>query len=769
MARSTEDADAAPSRPQPLTAAQQFGAAMRRLRRLKKLTLRALSEKVNYHYSVLSRIELGQLPPTIEAARAIDEALGAGGALVTLAEVARSEPYAALPPPPPLFVGREHALGALSSALIHEVHPDRSTVAFVYGPPGTGKTALARWWANLHQHDFDHVLYADLRGFDPRQPAEAGEILERLLRGLGVSDERIPSQPSMQLDVLRGHLEQRATVEHRVLIVLDNAQDSRQVAQVLPGSRNTSVLITSRRRMSGLVITAGAEAIALQAMTKDDAVELIRGFVGKHRVEAEPAAVARLANLCARLPLALNIAAERVASNDTLTIAQHAELLAHGALELQVADDESIGVRAAYSYSYRQLSDDQARVFRLCGLHPGVQLTADSVAALADTTSAEAFQLMEQLVQLSLMQALPARAFRLHDLLRDYAAEEAARPDRDEEREPAIRRLVHWYLHTVNAASWAITPERPDHHIHLGPAPDAVTPVAFPSFDSAYRWSVRELPNLAGVAELALDHGMLFPAWRIPVECFDFFIHYRPVSAWIDSFEVALKAAELADDYLRVAQAADELAEGYLRRGDPVSLERAFTLAARAIEVCEGHEPPRFMAFAYIEQGEVAFIRGDFELSAQLCEQALAVAQQVGTKVGETLARTHLGSAYRALGRFELAARHGETAFTLLEAADDPHGMGYAAVPLARTLRASGDLERALHYCEQAARAFDRRDDFQGKAEALAERGLTLLALGELEEARTTFDGAQDRLRQINQRVAETYAAEWNQQTAAER
>ncbi|MFI5593702.1 tetratricopeptide repeat protein [Amycolatopsis sp. NPDC051758] len=751
-----------------MTAAQQFGMAMRRLRGLRKLTLRALSEKVNYHYSVLSRIELGQLPPTIEAARAIDEALDAGGALVTLAEFARSEPYAALPPPPPLFVGREHTLAALSSALIEEIHPDRSTVAFVYGPPGTGKTALARWWANLHQRDFDHVLYADLRGFDPRQPAEAGEILERLLRGLGVSEERIPAQPSMQLDVLRGHLDQRASVEHRVLIVLDNAQDSRQVAQVLPGSQNTSVLITSRRRMSGLVITAGAEAIALQAMTKDDAVELISGFVGKRRAEAEPSAVARLASLCARLPLALNIAAERVASNDTLTIEQHAELLAHGALELQVADDESIGVRAAYSYSYRQLTDDQARVFRLCGVHPGVQLTADSVAALAGTTISEAFRLMEQLVQLSLMQALPKRAFRLHDLLRDYAAEEAARPDHDEEREPAIRRLVHWYLHTVNAASWAITPERPDHHIHLELAPDGVTPLTFDSFDAAYRWSVRELPNFASVAELALKHDMLFAAWRIPVECFDFFIHHRPVSMWIDSFEVALNAAVQADDYLRVAQAADELAEGYLRRGGPDALERAFTLAKRTIEVSRGHEPNRFMAFAYIEQGEVAFLRGDFALSAQLCEQALVIAQEVGTKVGESLARTHLGSAYRELGRFDLAAQHGEMSFAQLEAADDPHGMGYAAVPLARTFRASGDLKRALHYCEEAVRAFDRRDDFQGKAEALAEKGLTLLALGQRDEARTTFDSAQDRLRQIDQRVAETYAAEWDGLTTAE-
>ncbi len=750
------------ARGRPLTAAEQFGAAMRRsrLRQKPRMSLRALGQLVNYSYSVLSRMELGQLPPTIEAARAIDDVLGARGALVTLAEFARSEPYAGLPPKPPQFVGREQALQTLTSTLIDYAHPDRSTVAFVFGPPGVGKTALARWWANSHQDDFNHVLYADLRGFDRRQPAEAPETLERLLRGLGVHDDRIPAQPDMQLALLRGQLEHRANVDHRVLIVLDNAHDSRQVAQVLPGSRGTSVLVTSRVRLSGLVINSGAEAIALQAVSKADATTLIRNFVGDQRADAEPQAVARLASLCAFLPLALNIAAERVAGNDTMTIEQQTEILAHRALELQVDDDETIGVRAAYSYSYDQLSPTQAQVFRMCGLHPGAQFSAESVGALAGIAADDAFRVLDQLTQLSLLQALPGHQFRLHDLLRDYAAEEAGRPEWGDERSSSIHRLVHWYLHAVNHAAWAITPERPEHHIRLDPPPDGVVPPTFRDFNEAFTWSLRELPTISGVAELARDHGMLFPAWRIPVECFDFYIHHRPVAVWIQSFEVAIDAAEKSGDHLRIAQAAEELAEGYLRRGNAEDLDRAHTLTSRAIEVCRD-TPTRFVAFAYIEQGNIELLRCNYERSAQLCEQALTVAQAVGARVAETLARTHLGSAYRELGQLDLAIHHGLTSFEILRAHNDYHGMGFAAVPLARTYRAAGDLDAAVRFCDEAITAYRRREDFQGQAEAMAERALTLSELGQHEDAHRTFTDALDRLSQIDHRVAATYEADW--------
>jgi len=762
MPESSDRARSKSTRPRPLTAAEHFGNALRRYRNRHKLTLRELEAVVNYSYSMLGRMETGKATPTMEGAAVIDAALNANGKLVILAAAARSEPFAGLPPATPHFVGREHALTTLTTLLIDETHVNRSTVAFIVGPPGVGKTALLRQWANTHQDKFNYVLHADLHGFGPREPAQAGGILEGLLRGLGVSDARIPTANDLRLAQLQGHLEKLDMFGQRVLIVLDNARNSRQIAEVLPGTPNTSVLITSRVRLSGLVISSGAEAITLQSMNKSDAAALIRSYVGAERTDAEPDAVTRLANLCASLPLALAIAAERVAANETMTIQQHADGLANRALELHVEDDEYTGVRAAFSYSYDLLNPAQSRMFRLCGLHPGPQISAASAGALIGGTTDEANQLLEQLVQFSLIEQVALHTFRLHDLLRVYAAEEAARPEWNDELQIAAQRVTNWYLHGANAASWMITPERVDHHVRLDPPPEGVVPPQFSSFGEAYKWSVQELDAIAGVAELALKHDMLFAAWRIPVEFFDFYLHHRPVGVWIDSHTVALEAAEKAGDPLRIAQAAEELAEGYLRRGSTDDLNVAWALNTRAIEVSEGGEPNRFMAFAYIELGDIEFARGRYAQAAELCERALAVARNVGARVGETYSGTQLGSAYRELGQFDLAIQHGKRSFDMLAEDQDQHGMGNAAVPLARTYRAAGHLDLALHYCEQGETAYRNTRDVQGQAEALGEKSLVLLTQGTYDEAKNSFRRAILDLTQFDLRKAAALEADWH-------
>ncbi|MFK0249585.1 tetratricopeptide repeat protein [Amycolatopsis azurea] len=749
---------------EPLTAMQQFGDALRSWRELRGLKLRELDKlRVGYSYSMLSRMENGKLPPTMEGAALLDKVLKTGGTLIHLAAAARAEPYAGLPPATPHFVGREDALSELTAELIDKARSDRSTVAFVKGPPGVGKTALLRRWANTHQEKFDLVLYADLHGFGPRSPAQAGDILEALLRGLGVDDTLLPAADDLRLALLQGRLRalDAQPEPKRVLIVLDNARNSRQVSEVLPGSRNASVLVASRVWLSGLAMSSKAEGIDLGSIGKSDAIALIRSFVGDERVDAEPDAAARLANLCGRLPLALTIAAEQVASNEALTISQHVDNLANRALELQVEDDVDSGVRAAFNYSYSRLNSAQAQAFRLCGVHPGQQFSAASAGALIGVSTGEANRLLEQLVQYSLLEQVALHTFRLHDLLRVFAAEEAARPEWTDEWDTAVHRVVQWYLYAANAASWSITPKRPDHHIHLPAPPDGLEPPEFTSFDEAYKWSQRELPAIAGIAELALRNGLLFPAWRIPVECFEFYIHHRPIATWIEGHQLAYDAAEKSGDPLRIAQAAEELAEGYIRRGDPEDLDRAWILNERAIKVCEDMEPNRFVVFAYVEMGNIQFARGDYADSARLCEHALRAAQAAGARIGETLSRTHLGAAYRELAQFDRAIEHGTRAVEMLTETDDQHGVAFGAVPLARTHRVAGNLDFALRYCDQAQVAYTATGDPQGSAEALGEKALVLAQYGQHDEARSAFRSALVRLRKLDARKAAALNADW--------
>ncbi|WP_167406460.1 NB-ARC domain-containing protein [Amycolatopsis thailandensis] len=753
----------------PPTAAEQYGKAQKFWRRKRGLTLRELDAmKVGYSYSMLGRMETGKQKPTMEGAVLIDQALGADGVLISLATAARAEPYAGLPPATPHFVGRKDALAELTTELIDKARPDRSTVTFVSGPPGVGKSAVLRQWANTHEKKFQLVLYADLHGFGPRAPSQAGDILEALLRGLGVDDTRLPSADEMRLALLQGHLRALDMSDKRVLIVLDNAKNSSQVSQVLPGTRNASVLVASRVWLGGLVMSSKAEGINLGSMGKFDAISLIRSFVGDERVDAEPDAAARLATLCGMLPLALTIGAEQVASNETLTISQHVDNLANQALELQVEDDVDSGVRAAFGYSYSRLNASQAQAFRLCGLHPGQQFSSASAGALIGVPSGEANRLLEQLVQYSLLEQVALHTFRLHDLLRVFAAEEAHRPEWTDERETAADRVVQWYLYAANAASWRITPKRPDHHIHLPPPPDGIEPPQFKSFDDAYKWCQQELPTIAGIAEMASKRGLLFPAWRIPVEFFDFYIHSRPVSAWIEGHELAYAAAETSGEPLRIAQAAEELAEGYLRRGSAPDLERAWRLDERAIEVCQDLEPNRFVAFAYVEMGNIEFERGNYAESARWCEKGVAVAQAAGAFIGETLSRTHLGSAYRELARFDLAIEHGTCAVEMLVRADDLHGVAFAAVPLARTHRLAGNLDAALRYCEQAQEAYKTTSDPQGFAEALGEKALVLFELGEHAAAKEAYRSALFRLRELDLRKVSALQADWATLTSDE-
>lgn len=426
----------------PLTAARQFGHALRTARKRQGLSQRALYAKSLVHYSIINRLESGKITPTTGTATALDDALNAKGALVELARAARTEPSAGLPPPPLHFVGRAQPLETLTELL--PIDPNamhqRSRVVFVCGAPGIGKTALARFWANANAHRFDQVLHADLHGFGLKAPAEPADILESLLHGLGVRSDRLPHGSELRLAMLQGLLEQRQSVGQRVLIVLDNARDSRHVKQILPGTPNTSVLVTSRNWLAGLAIETYAKGIRLRPLDRPEATELVTGFIGRVHADSEPDAVARLVELCGLFPVALTIAAERVAANDLKSIQEHVDELAErGALDLHAEDDEAVRVRATFRWSYQSLDLEQARMFRLIGLLPGPGFSAASAGALAGLSAPAATRLLDQLQKRSLLEQVAADTFQVHDLLRLYAVEEADRAEWSDERRAAAR------------------------------------------------------------------------------------------------------------------------------------------------------------------------------------------------------------------------------------------------------------------------------------------------------------------------------------------
>ena len=265
----------------------------------------------------------------------------------------------------------------------------------------------------------------NLRGYDPYEPVAPGAALAGFLQALGVPGQQVPDDVEDRARLYRSSLAGR-----RVLVVLDNARDAEHVRPLLPSDPRCVAVITSRDTLAGLVVVDGARRLDLDVLPLTDAVALLRSLIGA-RVDEDPAAATRLADLCARLPLALRIAAELAASRPAMSLQELTAELAPSRLDRLDAGEERADVRAVFSWSVRQLPDDVAETFALLGLHPGEDLDAHAAAALTGTTPGQARRALGQLLGASLIQATAAGRYGMHDLLRGYAREQAAARDTD--------------------------------------------------------------------------------------------------------------------------------------------------------------------------------------------------------------------------------------------------------------------------------------------------------------------------------------------------
>jgi len=333
---------------------------------------------------------------------------------------------AQLPLAVPAVAGRSRELASLDALLPGKRRRAGMVTAVVSGTAGVGKTALAVHWAHRVAARFpDGQLYVNLRGYGPTEPAQdPAEALHGFLDALGVPVERVPASLPAQIGLFRSLLAGK-----RVLVLLDNARGVEQVRPLLPGSPGCLAIVTSRSRLTPLVATEGARPLALDLLSAAAARDLLTERLGAARVAAEPAAVDEIVARCARLPLALAVAAARAGTRPDFPLAMLAAELreASAALDVLCGGDPATDVRAVFSWSYRALSTEAARMFRLLGLHPGPDISVSAAASLAGIPPRQARAPLADLVQEHLLtEHLPGR-YALHHLLRAYAAEQAHR------------------------------------------------------------------------------------------------------------------------------------------------------------------------------------------------------------------------------------------------------------------------------------------------------------------------------------------------------
>jgi len=362
------------------------------------------------------------------------------------------------------FTGRAAELAALTRMLeeVSAESPGTVVISAIGGAAGVGKTALALRWAHQVAGQFaDGQLYANLRGFDRSSvPMPAAEVVRGFLDALGVPPDRMPEQPEARAGLYRSLLADRA-----MLIVLDNARDEEQVRPLLPASPASLVIVTSRNQLAGLAAADRARLLSLDVLSQDEAVHLLTARIGAARAAVEPAAVGQIASLCGRLPLALAVTAARAESRPGFPLAALATELGDraGRLDALDAGDPGSSVRAVFSWSYRQLSAEGARMFRLLGLHPGPDISVPA-ASLAAIAQADARRLLRELTRAHLAaEHVPGR-YALHDLLRAYASDQARQTDSEPERAAAAGRVLDHYLHTARDGAAMVLPS-------LGPVP----------------------------------------------------------------------------------------------------------------------------------------------------------------------------------------------------------------------------------------------------------------------------------------------------------
>lgn len=684
-----------------------------------------------------------------------------------------------LPADVPAFTGRAEELAELDRLLAghaddgepRDGEPNTVVVSAVAGTAGVGKTALAVRWAHQAADRFpDGQLYVDLRGYDPSQPLNAAEALAGLLSSLGVTSQGIPAELAQRAALYRSLLAGR-----RMLVVLDNAGDVEQVRPLLPGAAGCRVVVTSRDALAGLVARDGARRLDLDLLPMADAVALLRAVIGV-RVDAEPEAAQTLAAHCARLPLALRVAAELAVAQPALPLARLAGELAdeQGRLELlQAGGDPRTAVRAVFSWSCSHLEPSVVQGFALLGLHPGPDLEPYAAAAIADVTLPEARRLLAVLAAAHLIGPTPAGPDRyaMHDLLRAYARDLAATAG-DQHRREALTRLLDCYVHTASAAMDTLYPaER-----HLRPAlptPDTPLP-SVADADGARGWLDREMACLAAATGHAAADAWPGHATSLASTLYRDLISRGRSLLGVTIHNHAVNAARRMGDRAAEATALVNLGGSALQLGRSQEatgyLLRSLSLARDAGDVTAQTRALGNIGNAYMLQARFQEAAGYFAQTLALdresgnllgqtrtltglgnlnmmcsryregigyLHQALAVARAIGDQLGEAVALSMLGYCETALGSHHQANRHLSRSLALSRRLGYRTQEAYALGGLGTVQSARGGHRQAIGLLQHAVAVYREFGSWSGEGKMLNHLGSAYFDDGQPAQARS--------------------------------
>ncbi|MGW2384912.1 tetratricopeptide repeat protein [Streptomyces sp. NPDC001658] len=592
-----------------------------------------------------------------------------GGIHVQAAAPPRPPTPRQLLPVPAHFTDRVEELAALDQLFQQRREADAQPLIVINGPAGIGKTAFASRWLRTHAAAFpDGQLYADLRGHTAGGPASPGEILSQFLRAFGTST--VPGDLAEQASLWRS-----VTADLRIAVMLDNAFTAAQIRPLLPGGQGGLVVVTSRRRLTGLVMD-GAVFHRLRSFGAAAGVELFVRGAGEGRVADELPAVRRVVSLCAGLPLAVCLASARLAARPGQPVAALAEALTPDDGRLAALEVEGEGtVHKALNASYAVLGPQAARLYRALGLLPVPTFDASTAAAACAEPPAWAERQLDELVEANLLEDIGPDTYRFHDLVRVHARERATATETAAARERIRRRAADWYLRTATEAQRLITPAQltlPRTYAHPGRLP-----VPFTDDRGALGWLDARRTHLMAILRMAVEQGWHATAWQLVDAMWPLFLRLRHYELWIEAHRIGLEAAR--DD-------GDREAERQMLNSGAIGL----SAARRTDEAAEWYTA------------------------------SLRAAREAGDRRDEGQALLGLGGCHIEAGRYTEAASELDHAVRTWEACGYPRGVALARILLGEVALAEQDLDRAVHCFTLARQGLLAVSDPHDAARALA-------------------------------------------------
>jgi tetratricopeptide (TPR) repeat protein/DNA-binding SARP family transcriptional activator len=596
----------------------------------------------------------------------------------------RMPPADMLPPETTDFVGRGEEL-----ALLTQEQGAAPRVSVIEGMAGVGKTALAVHAARAVSDQYpDGVFYLNFHTHDPGGPSlDGADAVQGLLRMLTAPTTQTPAALDECLALLRAQLSRR-----RAVVILDDAARYDQIGPLLSAAGQCMILITTRRRLPDL---EGGQALTLDVLSMEDAIALFESIAGQGRVHDEGEA-ATAVRLCGRLPLAIQLAAGRLAQDYPPRLADLVGELSQTPARLRGAGAASPEVMSAFELSYRSLEPGHQRFFRRLGLNPCPTVTLHAAAALGGSSLAEAEKALTVLLDHHLIAQAPVGQFRFHDLIREYAATCAASEESRPEQRQAVGRLLDYYLYAADEADRVLHPFR---RRLAGPAGDPASASPVPRTQAgAAGWLESEWRNILQAARYASRHE-----WK--QKCADLthaLAGFLEVSAYwgeaIGAHTLALQASRDAADPARIAQASLDLGEVSQHTGRH---EAALPLAEDAASICRSLADWQGEAEALDQVGTAHYRAGRFREALAYFREARITGPDAASRHVAATTLSHAGIVSWELGRYRDAMAHLEEALSLFRDIGDRRGQ-------AKTLNNLGRMQLYFGYHRDALESYQK-------------------------------------------------------------